>query len=126
MALVGLIAVIAVMRWSTIKANAVGPPPAIAPALTVDLQLKAGGNDYDDLCFWRDPRNVDDSLVFVTSKSGKVVEVYKLATGQFLRTITGFVSPNNCDVTGDLLITTDSHAGKKVLVHHIPDFTLVA
>jgi len=122
----GLITVVAVMRWSSTAAIAVGPPPAIAPALTVDLQLKSSGNDYDDLCFWRDPRNVDDSLVFVTSKSGHFVEVYRLATGQLLRTITGFVSPNNCDVTGDLLVTTDSHAGKKVLVHHIPDFTLVA
>src|SRR5262249_52503048 len=48
-----------------------------------------------------------------------------LDTGALVATITGFKHPNNCDVGGDLLVTTDPVA-RLVTVHHIPDLTRVA
>jgi myo-inositol-hexaphosphate 3-phosphohydrolase len=93
--------------------------------LPVDMELVGNGINYDDICFWRDPANADDSLVFVTSKDAPAVEVFRLVTGEFLASITDFEEPNNCDVTGNLLVTTDRIA-QDVAVHSIPDFGLVA
>jgi myo-inositol-hexaphosphate 3-phosphohydrolase len=112
--------------WLAALAAALPPlAPAMPIVLPVDLELAGGGSNYDDLCFWRDPVDADRSLVFGTSKDGNVVEVFRLATGEFLGSLGGFVHPNNCDVTGDVLITTDAE-GRYVTLHRIPDLTLVA
>jgi myo-inositol-hexaphosphate 3-phosphohydrolase len=126
------------MRWrrlalvqalcSIVVLGAYVPTRAAADPVVLlsDLELTGGGRNYDDICFWRDPVNPDDSLVFVTSKDvPPAVEVFRLATGEFLESITDFEEPNNCDVTGNMLVTTD-RAGRRVVAHHIPDFTLVA
>jgi len=100
-------------------------PAQTPPFLPVDFELRGGGLNYDDICFWEDPSDPEASLAFITSKDGRVVEVFRLTTGALLDTISGFEKPNNCDVSGNLLITTDA-IGKKVLVHSIPNFDLVA
>jgi myo-inositol-hexaphosphate 3-phosphohydrolase len=80
--------------------------------------------EYDDVCFWRNPENPDASLVILTSKTLSAVEVLRLDTGALVGTIAGYERANNCDVSGDLLLTTDSR-GRKVTVHRLPDLTLV-
>jgi myo-inositol-hexaphosphate 3-phosphohydrolase len=94
------------------------------PFLTVDLELVGEGRNYDDICFWEHPTDPEQSLGFIASKEGPTVEVFRLVTGAFLASIGGFQKPNNCAVTGNLLLTTDAIA-KRVLIHSIPDFTLV-
>jgi hypothetical protein len=55
-----------------------------------------------------------------------VVEVFRLTTGELLGTIDeGYQRPNNCDVSGNHLVTTDAY-GSKVTIHSIPDLTLLA
>ena len=41
---------------------------AATVVLPVDGELAASGRNYDDICFWRNPADVDASLAFVTSK----------------------------------------------------------
>ncbi len=99
--------------------------PAVGlPMLTVDAELGADGRNYDDMCFWRHPTDPDASLVFVTSKDGGLVEAFELATGRLVGTIRGFGRPNNCDVFGNWLVTTDD-SGKRLYVHSIPDLRQV-
>jgi len=98
--------------------------PGIETVQPVDLGLAHSGRNYDDLCFWRDPADVEQSLVFVTSKDVSAVEVFELSTGAYVTSITGFSLANNCDVVDDLLVTTDSRAGK-VMVDRIPSFERV-
>ncbi len=100
-------------------------PPPQPPFLPVDYELRGAGRNYDDICFWEDPTDPESSLAFIASKEGPVVEVFRLTTGELLESIPGFVKPNNCDVGGNLLVSTDSDGGK-VLVHSIPDFDLLA
>jgi hypothetical protein len=93
--------------------------------LPVELELAGSGINYDDICFWEDPSDREASLAFVTAKDAPAVEVFRLATGEWLQSLGGFRHPNNCDVSGDLLITTDQD-DRKVVVHHIPDFAVRA
>ncbi len=106
-------------------ALALGRSAGAQPVVPVDLELTHSGRNYDDICFWRDPGNVENSLAFVTAKDGPTVEVFRLATGEWLQSLGGFVHPNNCDAHGNLLVTVDDD-GKKVVVHRIPDFTVLA
>lgn len=93
--------------------------------LIVDAQITGSGLNYDDICFWGNPGRPQDTLMFVTAKDVPAVEVFRLETGELVRTIKGFVRPNNCDVVDDLLVTADSD-GRKVVIHRIPDFQVVA
>ncbi len=101
------------------------PGRAIEPALLpVDLALSASGRNYDDLCFWRDPTDAEQTLVFVTAKDARVVEVFGLGTGTHLANVAGFTIPNNCDVIGNLLVTSDPGA-RRFLVHALPGLGLL-
>src|SRR3990172_8001245 len=95
-----------------------------ATARPVDLSLTASGLNYDDLCFWRHPTDVEQSLVFVTSKDLSGVEVFRLATGSHVTTLAGYGEANNCDVVDDVLVRTEAGAGE-VTVHRIPDLALL-
>ena len=90
----------------------------------IDEEIGGSGHDYDDPCFWRHPDDPDESLLLVTEKQGPAVDVFRLDTGEFVTSVTGFQRPNNCDVSGDLLVTTDAYADA-VVVHRIPDFSVV-
>ncbi|MCC6847328.1 MAG: phytase [Deltaproteobacteria bacterium] len=107
----------ALLAFSRLEAAA----PAVAP---LAFELDGPGENVDDPCFWIDPADAAESLVFVTAKGSGLVEVYTIATGALVATIPGFDRPNNCAVEGDLLITTDVDAGD-VKLHHLPDLALV-
>lgn len=120
-------------RWLTIAAAsaallgftvlAIARHGASAPEVVIDYSVDGPGLNVDDPCFWTNPADTAESLLFVTTKDSGLVEVYKAATGAFVATIPGFVKPNNCAVDGDLLLTTDRTA-PDVKVHHLPDLAL--
>ncbi len=111
-----LLQAVLALAWSSAVAQ---------PLVSVDTELTASGQNYDDVCFWRDPVDPDASLLFVTAKSAARVEVFRHDSGVFQTAIGGFQRPVNCDVTGDFLVTTDNRTGE-IVVHHIPDFTEIA
>src|SRR5262245_397580 len=92
----------------------------------LDFELNVPGDNLDDPCFWVDPDEPANSLLFMTAKDSGLVQVFRAATGTFLGSILGFTLPNNCAVEGDLLLTTDRGPPAMVRVHHLPDFTPVA
>jgi len=94
-----------------------GAPPEVTP---LALELDGPGTNHDDPCFWVDPGDPANSLLFMTSKSSGLVEVFRLPAGTLVGTIPGFLKANNCWVEGDLLLTTDTLA-HHVTVHHLPD-----
>jgi len=102
--------------------------PTVAPTV---FELDGPGNNVDDPCFWFDQENPAGSLVFVTTKDSGLVEVFNIATGEFVTSIKGFGRANNCAVAGNLLLTTDLKSDLaeaqpgKVKVHRIPGFDLV-
>src|SRR5262249_31588015 len=98
-----------------------GALPEVGP---VDLQLDGPGQNVDDPCFWVNPVDAGQSLLFSTTKDSGLVEVWNASNGQFVSAIPGFGKPNNCAVSGNLLLTTDATKGD-VKVHHLPDLTLV-
>lgn len=98
-----------------------GALPEVAP---VDLQLDGPGQNIDDPCFWVNPVDPGKSLLFSTAKDSGLVEVWNASNGQFVSAIPGFGKPNNCAVSGNLLLTTDATRGD-IKVHHLPDLTLV-
>lgn len=88
------------------------------------FEARGEGRNLDDPCFWANPRDPAESLLFVTAKDSAVVEVFRAATGARVGAITGFKRPNNCTVEGDLLLTTDVGV-PEVTMHHLPDLALV-
>ena len=96
------------------------PTHGAVAVISTDGKLTASGKNYDDICFWRDPTNADGSLAFITSKDGRMMEAFNLGTGRLVGTIrgpgAGFAKPNNCDVTGDVLLMTDDE-GERVFVY---------
>ncbi len=103
--------------------------PDDEPASALDVtplafEAKGVGRNIDDPCFWGNPKDPAASLLFVTAKDSKSVEVFRAATGEAVGQITGFKRPNNCTVDGDLLLTTDVGAAN-VTIHHLPDLTLI-
>src|ERR1043165_5033391 len=107
----------AVVLGLVITAPLDGALPEVAP---VDLQLDGPGQNIDDPCFWVNPANPAQSLLFSTAKDSGLVEVWNASNGQFVSAIPGFGKPNNCAVSGDLLLTTDATKGN-VKAHHLPD-----
>ncbi len=93
--------------------------PQISP---LDFELDGPGKNVDDPCFWVNPTDPAGSLIFTTQKGSGMVEVFNVVTGQLVGTIPGFVRPNNCAVSGNLLLTTDREFSD-VKVHRIPDLT---
>jgi 3-phytase len=97
----------------------------------LDLELDGPGRNVDDPCFWVDPADSANSLLFVTTKDSGLVEVFNVVTGKFVTAISGFGLPNNCAVHEDLLLTTDRRPGENgagpgaVKVHQIPSFSLL-
>jgi len=97
---------------------------AAPPTVLVDRELAGASDNVDDVCFWVNRTNPEQSLVFTTWKDSGTVEVFRVSSGALVTTITGFQHPNNCAVVGNLLLTTDADAAE-VVVHHLPDFGLV-
>ncbi|MCC6847330.1 MAG: phytase [Deltaproteobacteria bacterium] len=99
------------------------------PASALDVgplafEAHGAGRNIDDPCFWAHPRDPGESLLFVTAKDSRVVEVFRAATGARVGEIAGFTRPNNCTVEGDLLLTTDVGV-PEVTMHHLPDLEIV-
>ncbi len=93
-----------------------------AVEVAVDQELTEGGNNYDDPCFWQDPNDPGTAVACMTSKDDDLVECFRLPSGAFIGTATGFEgAANNCDVDTrrDEMVTTDNGGGK-VLVHGLP------
>ena len=111
----------AILFGLVISAPLDGALPEVSP---VDLQLDGPGQNIDDPCFWVNPSDPAQTLLFSTAKDSGLVEVWKAANGQFVSAIPGFGRPNNCAVSGNLLLTTDATQGN-VKVHHLPDLALV-
>lgn len=105
-----------------------GRPRAIlASALDVSplvFEARGKGRNIDDPCFWNNAEAPGESLLFVTAKDSRVVEVFAAATGEHLGEIRGFKRPNNCIVEGNLLLTTDVGV-PEVTVHSLPDRALL-
>jgi hypothetical protein len=103
------------------------PPGAIVDAAVVvsplDLELAGPGENVDDPCFWVDPADPSGALVLVTSKDTGILEVFDLPSGALVTTVGGFGSPNNCAVSGDLVVTTD-RTMRHITVHRLPDLGL--
>ena len=101
--------------------------------LPLDLELNGPGDNIDDPCFWVDPTGSPNprAWLFATAKDSGLLEVFELPGGALVGTVSGFGRPNNCDVDGSLLFTTDREPGSgaglpgKVKVHRIPELTLV-
>jgi hypothetical protein len=109
-------------------ALSVASGPALAvpiPVSPLDFELDGPGTNVDDACFWVDPTDAGNSLVFVTPKGSPFVEAFRATTGALVGTIPGFNRPNNCAVEDDLLLTTDRDPPTAVRVHHLPDFAFV-
>jgi hypothetical protein len=99
------------------------PRDAGAETVVVEQELIAGGNNYDDPCFWQDPNDSEGLLACITSKDDDLVECFALPSGTFVGTATGFDgAANNCDVdpVRNEMVTTDN-GGDRVLVHRLPD-----
>ncbi|MCC6765737.1 MAG: phytase [Deltaproteobacteria bacterium] len=88
------------------------------------FEARGAGRNIDAPCFWTNPRDPAGSLLFVTAKDSRVVEIFRAATGARVGEIAGFKRPNNCAVEGDMLLTTDAGA-PEVTMHHLPDLELV-
>jgi 3-phytase len=94
-----------------------------AELVAVEQELTEGGNNYDDPCFWQDPDDPGTAVACMTSKDDDLVECFRLPSGEFRGTATGFAgAANNCDVDPrrDELVTTDN-GGARVLVHALPE-----
>ncbi len=95
---------------------------AQAVEVSVEQELTEGGNNYDDPCFWQDPNDPGTAVACMTSKDDDLVECFRLPSGAFIGTATGFAgAANNCDVDTrrDEMVTTDNGGGS-VLVHALP------
>jgi myo-inositol-hexaphosphate 3-phosphohydrolase len=112
-----LLALVAITGSLTLEAS----PPEVAP---LDFELNGPGTNVDDPCFWVDPVDPSKSLIFITTKSAGLVEVFRVVDGTLIDIVPGFQRPNNCAVVGDLLLTTDRDAAN-VQVHHLPDLGFV-
>jgi myo-inositol-hexaphosphate 3-phosphohydrolase len=108
--------------WLAAADSLPAAPIAVSP---VDFETRGVGTDPDDACFWVDPDDPGDSLLFFTSKGSGVVDVFDADSGTPLYAIPGFGRANNCAVEGDLLITTDIGTDD-VRVHRLPEFLPVA
>jgi 3-phytase len=94
-----------------------------AELVTVEQELRQGGDNYDDPCFWQDPDDPGAAVACVTSKDDDLVDCFSLPSGTFAGAATGFAgAANNCDVDARRaeLVTTDN-GGARVLVHALPD-----
>jgi hypothetical protein len=109
------------VMWSY---GAGAPKPA---TVEVALELTNNGNNYDDPCFWQDPLDAKRFLVFMTSKSDDLVDVWEMPSRRHVAQITGFATANNCDVdqAKNLLLTTDPEA-RQVRIHSLPELHLVS
>jgi len=111
--------------WTVVIGGVLGTarPARSVEVVEVSLELREGGDNYDDPCFWQDPTDPVAALACITSKDDDHVECFALPSGTFVGLATGFSgAANNCDVdqARDELVTTD-HGGDRVLVHRLPD-----
>jgi 3-phytase len=90
------------------------------------LRLSASGHNYDDPCFWQDPRDSRHALGCITSKGAGQVDCFDLTSGRFVGAAGGFLGEaNNCDVDPARaeMVTTDT-GRQALLVHELPGLRL--
>lgn len=121
-------AIVALTQYGAVTGDVGAHVPQVAPT---NFELDGPGKNVDDPCFWVNPEERDQTLLFVTTKDSGLVEVFNATTGALVTSIPGFGRPNNCAVEGGLLLTTDRAPGLngskpgKVKIHALPDLTLV-